>query len=125
MQKVYNGLQSPLEAAAIAARNVLLPTNTYNNVSPSNEYKATHTRALSDSTTPNNGKSSGGFLDIENYSGVGSDFDKNGNQFISVGSGRNQAFGLNSSTWGYGPTMLGMKSYTAPDSSLNAGQVNI
>ena len=33
MPTPYNGGQSPLEAAAIAARNVLLPVNTYNNVS--------------------------------------------------------------------------------------------
>jgi len=125
MPTVYNGGQSPLEAAAIAARNVLLPNNTYNNSSSSNEYKATHTRALSDQTSPIYGKGSGGFLDINNYASVGGDWDINGNQINSIGSGRNPAFGLNGSTWGYGPNGLGMINYTHPNTSLNVGQVII
>ena len=86
-----NGKQSALEIAAIAARNATLPINTYNDVAPANYYTATHTRALSDKTTPVNGKGSGQFLDIENYAGVGGDLDINGNQVTSVGSGRNPA----------------------------------
>ena len=58
MPTPYNGGQSPLEAAAIAARATLLPINTYNNASSTNEYSATHTRAISDNTTPIYGKSS-------------------------------------------------------------------
>ena len=48
----YNGGQSPLEAAAIAQRAILIPINIYNNYAQANEYTATHTRALSDQTTP-------------------------------------------------------------------------
>ena len=47
-----NGGQSPLEIAAIAARNALLPKNTYNNAAPANEYTATHTRAIGSGRNP-------------------------------------------------------------------------
>jgi len=120
----YNGGQSPMEAAAIAARATLIPINTYNNYAPANEYTATHTRALSDSTTPVYGKGSGGFLDIDNYGGVGGDYDINGNS-IYAGSGRNPEIGLNNSLWGYGPVGLGMTGYQHPNTSLNVGQVII
>lgn len=125
MPTPYNGGQSPLEAAAIAARATLLPINIYNNASNTNEYSATHTRAMSDNTTPIYGKGSGGYLDIDNYAGVGGDWDINGNQFNSVGSGRMPAFALNGSTWGYGPTGLGMQNYQHPNTSGNVGQVII
>lgn len=125
MPTVYNGNQSPLEAAAIAARASLIPINTYNNFAAANEYTATHTRALSDSTTPIYGKGSGQFLDIDNYSGVGGDWDINGNASNSVGSGRNPQMSLNNSTWGYGPNGLGMTNYQHPNTSLNIGQVII
>jgi hypothetical protein len=125
MPTVYNGGQSPLEAAAIIARNTLIPINTYNNYAVANEYTATHTRALSDNTTPIYGKGSGQFLDIDNYAGVGGDWDVNGNQLNSVGSGRNPQFALNGSTWGYGPAGLGMTNYQHPNTSLNVGQVII
>ena len=120
----YNGDQTPLELAAIAARATLIPINTYNNVATSNEYTATHTRALSDSLTPKYGKGSGGFLDIDNYGGVGGTFDINGNS-IYAGSGRNPELALNNSLWGYGPTGLGMIVYQHPNTSLNIGQVII
>jgi hypothetical protein len=125
MPTPYNGGQSPLESAAIAARNTLLPINTYNNGAPANEYSPTHTRALSDQTTPIYGKGSGQFLDIENYAGVGGEFDINGDQANSIGSGRNPAMGLNGSTWGYGPDGLGMQNYQHPDTAANVGQVII
>lgn len=125
MPTPYNGGQTPLEAAAIAARATLLPINTYNSVAPANQYSATHTRAVSDSTTPVYGKGSGGFLDIDNYAGVGGDWDINGNQANSVGSGRLPAFSLNNSTWGYGPNGLGMNPYQHPNTSGNIGQVII
>lgn len=125
MPTPYNGGQSPLEAAAIAARNTLLPINTYNNTTVANEYTATHTRAMSDTTTPIYGKGSGQFLDIENYGGVGGDWDVNGNQSNSVGSGRNPAMSFNSSTFGYGPVGLGMTNYQHPNTSANLGQVII
>ena len=102
-----------------------MPTNTYNNFAPANEYTATHTRALSDQTTPIYGKGSGQFLDIDNYSGVGGEWDINGNQSNSVGSGRLPQLSLNSSLWGYGPSGLNMTTYKSPDTSANIGQVVI
>lgn len=121
----YNGGQSPLEAAAIAQRAFLIPTNIYNNVASSNEYSATHTRALSDQTTPVYGKGSGQFLDISNYGGVGGDYDINGNQSLYNGSGRNPQITLNASLWGYGPNQIAGSYYTQPNTSLNIGQVII
>ena len=121
----YNGGQSPLEAAAIAARNKLLPTNTYNSFAAANEYGATHTRAISDQTTPVYGKGSGQFLDINNYAGVGGSYDINGNQANAIGSGRIPMFAMNSSLWGYGPQGLGMTEYQHPNTAANTGQVII
>jgi len=121
----YNGGQSPLEANAIIQRNILMAISTYNNAAAANNYTATHTRALSDNTTPVYGKGSGGFLDIDNYGGVGGDWDINGNQLNSVGSGRNPAMSLNGSSWGYGPAGLGMTNYQHPNTSGNVGQVII
>ena len=125
MPTPYNGGQSPLEAAAITQRNILMAMSTYNNASNANNYTATHTRAISDQTTPVYGKGSGQFLDIDNYAGVGGDWDINGNQANSVGSGRMPAFALNGSTWGYGPAGLGMQNYQHPNTSANVGQVII
>ena len=121
----YNGGQSPLEAAAIAARNTLIPINTYNNYDMSNEYTATHTRAISDQTTPIYGKGSGQYLDIDNYAGVGGSLDVNGNQNLYIGSGRVPAFAMNSGMWGYGPQGMGLQNYTSPNTALNIGQVVI
>jgi hypothetical protein len=120
----YNGEQSPLEKAAIIARSNLIPKNLYNSEDASNQYSPTHTRAISDNTTPVNGKGSGNFLDIENYKGVGGTIDIFGNQNFA-GSGREPLLTNNSATWGYGPVGLGMSNYTAPDTSANKGQVVI
>lgn len=125
MPSPYNGGQSPLEAAAIQQRAFLIPINTYNSAAPANEYSATHTRAISDTTTPIYGKGSGQFLDIDNYGGVGGEFDINGNQSFYIGSGRLPQLVLNSSTWGYGPNGLNMTPYQHPDTSGNVGQVII
>jgi len=125
MPTIYNGGQSPLEAAAIAQRNTLIPLNTYNNYATANQYGATHTRALSDTTTPIYGKGSGQFLDIFNYGGVGGDWDINGNQANSVGSGRNPEILLNAGLWGYGPSQVAGHDYTHPNTALNIGQVVI
>jgi len=125
MPKIYNGGQSPLEAAAITQRNILIPKNTYNNVAVANNYGATHTRALSDTTTPIYGKGSGQFLDIYNYGGVGGDWDINGNQANSIGSGRNPEITLNAGIWGYGPSQVAGSDYVSPNTSLNVGQVII
>ena len=110
-------MSNKLEQAALANRDRLITRNNYNNTADANNYGATHTRALSDSQTPMYGKGTGIFMDT--YNG-GGDFDINGNPAIS-GSGRLAAFANNSSKWGYGPT----KNYTAPDTSLNKGQVAI
>ncbi len=115
-----NGGQSALEVAAIAARARLIPNNTYNNFAAANTYTATHTRALADSTTPVQGKGTGGFLDIENYN-AGGDYDINGNAATAIGSGRKAGITLNMSTWGFGPG----SNYVAPDTSANTGQVTI
>ncbi len=120
-----NGGQSKLEVYAIQARNTLIPKNLYNNADDANRYGAKHTRALSDQTTPIYGKGSGVFLDITNYAGVGGDWDINGNAAFSMGSGRGPMFALNNSTWGYGPTQMGLQEYQHPDTSLNVGQVTI
>jgi len=121
----YNGGQTPLEAAAIAQRAFLIPTNIYNNFAQANEYSATHTRALSDQTTPVYGKGSGQYLDIYNYRGVGGDYDINGNQALYGGSGRNPEIILNAGLWGYGPSQIAGSDYTHPNTSLNIGQVVI
>ena len=115
-----NGGQTALEIAAIAARNTLLPINTYNNASASNSYTATHTRAIADQQTPNYGKGTGNYLDIENYN-AGSNLDINGNPNVAMGSGRNPAFANNLGVWGYDPN----HKYSAPDTSANVGQVII
>lgn len=125
MPTPYNGGQSPLEAAAITQRNILMAISTYNNAAAANNYTATHTRAISDASTPIYGKGSGQFLDIDNYGGVGGEWDINGNQANSVGSGRNPAMSLNGSTFGYGPVGLGMQNYQHPNTAGNVGQVII
>ncbi len=112
---------SKLEIAAIAARNILIAKNTYDSVSESNNYTATHTRALADAETPVQGKGTGQFLDIENYNAGGS-IDIYGNS-TAVGSGRNPAIALNGATWGYGPVGLGLQNYQAPNTDGNIGQV--
>lgn len=110
-------MSNPLEQIAIATRNTLIATNNYDNASNSNNYGATHTRALSDTLTPIYGKGTGVFLDT--YNG-GGDFDINGNP-AAGGSGRLAAYANNGATWGYTPTT----EYTAPDTSANVGQVTI
>lgn len=120
-----NGGQSKLEVAAIEARSKLIPKNLYNNEADANRYGPTHTRALSDQSTPIYGKGSGIFLDTTNYAGVGGDWDINGNASFAIGSGRMPAFAYNNSLWGYGPTQVGLQNYKTPDTSLNKGQVTI
>lgn len=104
-----------LEQAAIAARDALVASNAYNSSDPSNNYSATHTKALSDSLTPIKGKGTGVFLDT--YNG-GGDFDVNGNP-AAAGSGRLAAYAQNGAQWGYTPQQY----YSIPDTSGNIGQV--
>ena len=73
-----------LEQAANAARESLIARNHYNGEANSNNYSSTHTRAMSDDTTPKAGKGTGVFLDT--YNG-GDDIDVNGNP-TQPGSGR-------------------------------------
>jgi len=100
-----------LEQAAIAARNTLIPINTYNSADDSNNYSSTHTRALSDSQTPVAGKGTGVFLDT--YNGGGS-LDINGSP-QAAGSGRLQNVAVNQYN--------GINTYQHPDTSGNQGQV--
>lgn len=105
--------QSKLEEIAILKRKELIAGNTYNSASDANKYSATHTRAMSDNTTPVNGKGTGVFLDT--YNGGGS-LDINGSSDLP-GSGRIKNKAANE----YNDN----KSYKTPDMSLNVGQVNI
>ena len=114
-------MASKLELAAIAQRAILTTPNPYKQDwnSPSSvndQYSPTHTRALSDTLTPEYGKGTGQFLDTGNYN-AGAESDKNGNPTI-IGSGRNNAIIQNQATWGYGPT----QNYTIPNTTGNAGQ---
>ena len=122
------GGQTDLEYAAIIQRNTLIPINTYKNDVPANQYSLTHTRALTDTQTPNAGRGTGVFLDIDNY-GVGLDWDKTGNAsqgtVVGAGIGRTTSLSLNSATWGYGPAGLNMTNYQYPNMGLNIGQVII
>ena len=105
--------QTKLEQIAIQQRQNLIAKNTYDTNAPANGYGATHTRALSDSLTPNFGKGTGTFMDVQNG---GSDIDINGNPNIG-GSGRK------------GNTIINqfndINGYTHPDTSLNKGQIII
>lgn len=114
----YNGQQSPLEAAAIKARDQLMVKNIYG-VQTGTEYSETHTRAMADTQTPEAGKGTGKYLDINSYN-AGSLSDKNGKP-TQAGSGRNAAFKGNLATWGYDYN----HAYVAPDTSKNVGQVII
>jgi hypothetical protein len=109
-------MSNKLEQAAIATRDALLAINGYDNASDSNNYSATHTKALSDQSTPIKGKGTGVFLDT--YNG-GGDLDINGNPTYG-GSGRLAAFANNGSTWGYTPDAY----YQHPDTSGNVGQIS-
>jgi len=111
--------QSKLEQVAIQQRNVLIPINTYNDTAAANNYTATHTRALSDTITPEAGRGTNNYLDTSNYN-AGTQTDIAGNP-AEAGSGRLAAFANNASTWGYTPD----STYQAPDTSLNVGQVVI
>lgn len=100
-----------LEQAAIAARNSLITSNTYNDDNSSNNYSATHTRAISDQATPVNGKGTGVFLDTNNGGGS---LDLNGSP-SAAGSGRLQNLSVNQYN--------GSNEYGHPDTSNNIGQV--
>lgn len=104
--------QSKLELIAIQQRNTIIPMNTYNADTTQN-YRATHTRALSDDVTPVNGKGTGQILDTANG---GSSADIYGVAGVS-GSGRLASLATNQYNANNG--------YTAPDTSGNVGQVVI
>lgn len=115
-----NGGQTKLEKFAIEARDKLISINSYNGVDESHEYSSKHTRAIADNITPNAGRGTGNFLDIDNYS-AGNLYDIEGNPSVSVDGGRKKAISKNLATWGYDPT----HEYEAPDMSGNKGQVII
>jgi hypothetical protein len=107
-----------LEQAAIIQRAILIPQNAYNDAAPANEYTATHTKALADATTPEQGRGTGAAdpqTAAVDYNG-GTNTDKFGNPTMP-GSGRQPAFSMNQYNLNNG--------YTAPDTSLNQGQVVI
>lgn len=108
--------QSKLEIIALQKRNDLIAINNYNGIDPSNEYSGTHSKALADKKTPEQGRGTGGFLDTHNNN-AGTETDKFGNPTM-LGSGRAAAIANNGSTWGYTPT----EGYTTPDTSGNIGQ---
>jgi hypothetical protein len=122
------GGQSDMEYAAIIQRNTLIPINTYKNDVAANQYSLVHTRAITDTQTPNAGRGTGRFLDIDDY-GAGLDWDRLGNpnpgSIVGAGIGRSPSMTLNSSTWGMGPVGLNMTNYTQPNTALNVGQVTI
>lgn len=109
--------QSKLEQIAINQRNTLIPINDYNSEASANNYSATHSKALTDTQTPEHGRGTQNYLDTPNY-GAGTQTDINGNPSIP-GSGRNPAIANNGSTWGYTPENI----YQAPNTSANEGQI--
>jgi len=106
--------RSKLDMLAEEARLKNITKNAFNGVADANQYSATHTKALSDSETPVQGKGTGVYMDT--YHG-GGDFDINGNPAIP-GSGRMAAFANNLSKWGYGPG----SPYSAPDTGAEGVQ---
>jgi len=148
MPTIYNGGQSPLEQFAIngnpiypgtgrlAIMNVShVGTNKYTYYgpyknsqitgNPNTEYSVNHTNAISDNTSPYNGKGTGNGVTngvygaINNYAG-GSIEDRNGVP-SQVGSGRNPQIILNAGTWGYGPSPIAGSNYLTPNTSANIG----
>ena len=156
MPQVYNGGQSPLEFYAIngrpsypgSGRIALLVTTfigtgkyafqgPYKNPvisgSQNTKYSVTHTNAVSDSTSPYNGKGTGDQFDMTNtYNGItaranyagGSVEDRLG--VVSYpGSGRSPQITNNAALWGYGPSAIAGSNYISPNTSQNVGQVVI
>ena len=105
--------QNDLERIAIEKRNELIARNTYNSSDAEQNYSATHTRALSDTETPNYGKGTGVFMDT---SAGGSSIDINGSP-EAPGSGRIKNVATNE----YNKD----NDYETPDMSGNVGQVII
>ena len=152
MPQVYNGGQSPLEFYAING-NTLYPgsgrlaiinqsaigTSKYAFQGPyknpqitgnvGDAYGLTNTNAISDPTSPYNGRGTGDGITqgiygaITNYAG-GNVEDINGTLGVN-GSGRNSQVTLNAGTWGYGPSQVAGSDYVTPNTALNVGQVII
>ena len=101
-----------LQDYAIEARDILESKNIYTDIEGM-QYNSQHTRALSDTETPIQGKGTGVYLDVTNGGGS---LDIYGNTTI-VGSGRIKNLAINE----YGND----NPYTAPDTSANKGQVII
>ena len=108
----------------IASRINLIAINEFDNVNNSNNYTSTHTRALSDSKTPEHGKGNpkdssvdigalgNGFYDIKGA--LGGSYDINGSPQIA-GSGRIANVIKN-------PYNYNLQ-YIKPDTTLNIGKV--
>ena len=108
--------QSELEKIAIVQRATHLAANTFDSTAPANGYSETHTRALSDTITPDFGKGTGVSMDTTNG---GSDIDINGNPLISK-SGRVGNTVINQYN-GTAPA----NGYQTPNTAANVGQVQI
>jgi len=104
-----------LERIALQKREELIARNTYNGVSNDHEYTAMHTRAISDTESPEHGKGlgNGTFLDV--YGEAGSATDIKGNPEVP-GSGRVKNVATNQ----YDKDKI----YEEPDTTGNIGQIN-
>jgi hypothetical protein len=105
--------QNELEKIAIQKRKELISKNVYNSSADEQNYSAMHTRALSDTETPNHGKGTGKYLDTTEG---GSNIDINGNP-EAPGSGRVKNIATNE----YNQD----NDYDTPDMTGNVGQITI
>lgn len=104
--------QSKLEQIAIEQRANLMGMNEFNQLE-NNGYSATHTKAMSDSETPIQGKGTGVYMDTMNGGGS---IDINGLPGLH-GSGRLGQLAMNDYNYENG--------YETPDTSQNIGQISI
>lgn len=105
--------QSKLEQIALTARKELTTKNDFNDSELSNNYSATHTKAMSDETTPVHGKGTGTAFDTANGGGSHDIYGAPG----VIGSGRKGNLVKNQ----YNED----NSYTTPDTEGNIGQVTL
>ena len=106
-------MQNKLEEAAIAARQQLITSNSFNNFANENNYSATHTKAMSDEETPIHGKGTG--INFDTYNGGGY------NDIYGVANAAGSGRIANLATNQFSPN----NEYGIPDMSGNIGQVTI
>lgn len=105
------GKQTKLEQIGLEQRAKTISRNDFNTTADNKMYSRSHTKALSDDETPNQGKGTGKQLDTQ---GGGSKIDINGDPAI-ISSGRVGNTRLNAYN--------NKNEYTKPDTSGNIGQV--